>query len=151
MRFLCRCTFRLQRLYWWLRNVLFVTISLSDDETIVDEWVKEIISSQITLPTGSSVVIVITSLLTKLLGQETAKGPFGLRVKLPPFCHTRWRLHTVPFIAKRQAGKLWISIFLVFGVTRPGINSESIVLVADARFTWSLVCLIIPFLELPEL
>ena len=45
------------------------------------------------------------------LGQETAKGPFGLRVKLPPaqcppVYHTRRRLYTVPLIAERQAGKL---------------------------------------------
>ena len=31
---------------------------------------------------------------------------FGLRVKPPPVYHTRWRLHTVPLIAERQAGKL---------------------------------------------
>ena len=24
----------------------------------------------------------------------------------PPVCHTRWRLHTIPLIAERQAGKL---------------------------------------------
>ena len=40
------------------------------------------------------------------LGQETAKGPFRLRVKLPPVYHTRRRLPTVPLIAERQAGKL---------------------------------------------
>ena len=42
-------------------------------------------------------------------GQETAKGSFGLRVKLPT-AHlsttTRWRLHTVPLIAERPSGKL---------------------------------------------
>ena len=30
------------------------------------------------------IVIVITFYLPSCLGQETAKGPFGLRVKLPP-------------------------------------------------------------------
>ena len=38
--------------------------------------------------------------------QETVKGPFGLRVKLPPVYHTQWRLHIVPFNADQQAGKL---------------------------------------------
>ena len=49
---------------------------------------------------------VITFYSPSCLGQETAKGPFGLRVKLPPAYHTRRRLHTVPFNAERQAGKL---------------------------------------------
>ena len=30
------------------------------------------------------IIIVITSYSPSCLGQETAKGPFGLRVKLPP-------------------------------------------------------------------
>ena len=30
------------------------------------------------------IVIVITLYLPSCLGQETAKGPFGLQVKLPP-------------------------------------------------------------------
>ena len=52
------------------------------------------------------VIIVITFYSPSCLGQETAKGPFGLRVKLPPVYHTRRRLHAVPLIAERQAGKL---------------------------------------------
>ena len=37
------------------------------------------------------------------IGQETAKGPFSFRAKLPPaqVSHTRWRLHTVPLTAER--------------------------------------------------
>ena len=31
------------------------------------------------------------------LGLKTAKGPFGLRVRLPYVYHTRWRLRTVLF------------------------------------------------------
>ena len=50
------------------------------------------------------IVIVITFYSPSCLGQETAKGPFGFRVKLPPVYHTRRRLHTVPLIAERQAG-----------------------------------------------
>ena len=75
-------------------------------------------------------------------GQETAKGPFGLRVKLPPappVYRTRRRLHTVPLIAERQAGKLWIPIFIVFGLTRPGIERESFASVADALSTRPLI------------
>ena len=55
------------------------------------------------------IVIVITFYSPSCLGQETAKGPFGLRVKLPPappVYPTRRRLHTVPLFAERQAGKL---------------------------------------------
>ena len=51
-------------------------------------------------------VIVIAFHSPTCLGQETTKGPFGLRVKLPPVYYTRERLHTVPFITERQAGKL---------------------------------------------
>ena len=49
--------------------------------------------------------------------------------------HTRWRLHSVPLIAERQAGKLLIPIFIVFGLTRPGIEPESTASVADALST----------------
>ena len=73
---------------------------------------------------------MITIYSPSCLGQETAKGPFGFRVKLPPAhlsthlvetqvasfppaYHTRWWFHTAPFIADHQAGKLWIPIFIV--------------------------------------
>ena len=72
------------------------------------------------------------------LGQETAKGPFGLSSQAAPCSpvyHTWWRLHTVPLIAERQAGKLWIPIFIVFGLTRLGIEPKSTVSVADALST----------------
>ena len=49
---------------------------------------------------------VITFYSSSCLGQETAKEPFGLQVKLPPVYPTRERLHTVPLIAERQAAKL---------------------------------------------
>ena len=77
--------------------------------------------------------------LPTCLGQETAKGPFGLRVKLPPVYHTRRRLHTVPLIVERQEGKLCIPIFIVFGLTRPGIEPESTASVADALSTRPLI------------
>ena len=60
---------------------------------------------------GSTEVNLITFYSRSCRGQETAKGLFGLRVKLPPVYHTRWRLQTVPFNAERQAGKLRIPIF----------------------------------------
>ena len=53
------------------------------------------------------IVIVITFYSPSCLGQETAKGPFGLfESSCPPVYHTRRRLQTVPFNAERQAGKL---------------------------------------------
>ena len=33
-------------------------------------------------------------------------GPSDLRVKRPPVYQPPWRIHTVPLIAERQAGKL---------------------------------------------
>ena len=77
-----------------------------------------------------------------LSGQETVKEPLCLCVKLPPVSnayHTRQRLHTVPLIAERQAGKLWIPIFIVFGLTRPGIELESTASVADTLSTRPLI------------
>ena len=56
--------------------------------------------------------------------------------------HTRWKLHTVPLIAERQAGKLWIPMFIVFGLTRPGIEPVSTASVADALSTRPLIGLI---------
>ena len=52
-----------------------------------------------------------------------------------PIYHTRRRLHTVPLIAERYAGKLRIPMFIVFGLTRPEIKPASTALVADALST----------------
>ena len=41
-----------------------------------------------------------------------------------------WRLHTSIFNAERQAGKLWIPIFIFFGLTRPETEPEFTVSVA---------------------
>ena len=70
-------------------------------------------------------IIVIAFYSPSCRGQETAKGPFSLRVKLPSVYHTRRRLHTVPLIAKCQVRKLRIPIMIVFGLTRPGIEPKS--------------------------
>ena len=51
-------------------------------------------------------IIIFVKTFDLQFSQETAKESFGLRVKLPPVYHIRWRLHTVPFIAERQVGKL---------------------------------------------
>ena len=88
------------------------------------------------------IVIVITFYSPSCLGQETAKWPFGLRVKLPPahLSTTHGGGFTLSLlIAERQAGKLWIPIFIVFGLTRPGIEPESTASVADALSTRPLI------------
>ena len=74
------------------------------------------------VPSKMSPVIVITFFSPSCLGQETAKGPIGLRVKLQSVYHTRWSLCAVPLIAERQAGRLRILIFKVFGLTEPEIE-----------------------------
>ena len=56
-----------------------------------------------------------------------------------PVYHTRRRLHIILLITERQAGQLWIAIFIVFGLTRPGIEPESTVSVADALSTQPLI------------
>ena len=67
------------------------------------------------------------------------KGLFGVRVKVLPVYHARSRLHTVCLIAEREAEKLLIPLFVVFGLTRPGIESGSTVSVADALSTRPLI------------
>ena len=79
-------------------------------------------------------------LFTKLPWPGDSEGTFrssSQAATCPPVDHTQRRLHTVPLIAERQAGKLWIPIFIVFGMTRPRIEPESTVSVADALSTRS--------------
>ena len=49
-------------------------------------------------------------------------------------------------IAERQAGKLWIPIFIDFDFTRPGIEPESIVSIADALCTRPLIDALVRFI-----
>ena len=77
-------------------------------------------------------------LFTKLPWPRDSEGTFrssSQAATCPPVYHTQWRLHTVPLIAERQAGKLWIPIFIVFGLTGPGIEPKSTDSVADALST----------------
>ena len=79
-------------------------------------------------------IIVITFYSLSCLDRETAKGPCGLGVKLPP-AHL-FTTHGGGFtlslcITERQAGKLLIPIFIVFGLTRPRIEPESTVSVTN--------------------
>ena len=75
-------------------------------------------------------------MFTELTWQRETNGHFDLWVNLPPVYHAQcWKLHTVPLIAERQAGKLWTPMFLVFGLIWPGIEPESTVLVEEALST----------------
>ena len=56
-------------------------------------------------------------------------------VACPPVYQTRQRLHSVPLTAERQAGKLSMPIFVVFGLIQLGIEPESTASVADALST----------------
>ena len=58
-----------------------------------------------------------------------------------PVYYTRCRLHTVPFKAEHQAGRLLIPIYLVFDLIRPGIELGSTVLVAHAINPRTLIAL----------
>ena len=81
-------------------------------------------------------------LFTKLPWPGDGEGTFrssSQAATCPPVYHTRRRLHTVPLIAERQAGKLGIPIFMVFGLTRPGIEHESTASVAYALSTRPLI------------
>ena len=59
-------------------------------------------------------IVITVHYLPRCLSQETVKGPFSLRVNLPPPSHTQWRLHTLPFHAERQAGKFFSGSFACF-------------------------------------
>ena len=69
----------------------------------------------------------------RCLGQETAKGPFSLRVKLPPvhLSTTHSRGFTLsPKLLNAKHGSCELPISLVFGLTRPEIKPEHIAFVA---------------------
>ena len=57
----------------------------------------------------------------------------------PSVYRTRQRHHTVFFNAEHQAGKLRIPNFLIFGLTRQGIEPKPAVSVADALSTQPLM------------
>ena len=66
------------------------------------------------------------------LGQETTKESFGFRIKLPPaHLPTTHGIGLTLSNAECQARKLWIPIFIVFGLIRPGIEPGSTVILAD--------------------
>ena len=61
---------------------------------------------------------------------------------LPTPMHIRWRLHPDSLIAERQAEKLGILTFIVFGLTQPGIEPKSTVSVVVALSTRPLIGLV---------
>ena len=76
------------------------------------------------------------------VGQEIAKGPRGFWVKMPPaqLSTTHGGDFTLSlFIAERQAGELRTPSFIVFGLTRPEIEPDSLASVADALSTRLLI------------
>ena len=87
-------------------------------------------------------VIVITFYSLSCLGQETANEPFDLRDKLPlahlstthvgGFTLSLWLLNV-------KQGSCEYLVFIVFGLTRLGIEPESTTSVADAISTWPLI------------
>ena len=81
------------------------------------------------------ILFIITSLVTKLPWPADNKGNFQFSSQVathPPAYYTRWRLQNVPYNAERQERKLYILRFIVFGLTRPRIEPDATVSVADA-------------------
>ena len=65
---------------------------------------------------------------------------FSSQAATCPFVYHSWRrLHNIPLIAERQAGKQLVPIFIVFGFTRLEIEPKSTVSVAEALSTRPLV------------
>ena len=93
------------------------------------------------------IVIVVTVHLYSLVAlagrQRRELSVFASNCHLPTCLpHTVEASHC-PCIAGRQAGKLSIPIFKVFGLTRPGSEPVSTVSVADALLTRPLISLIL--------
>ena len=97
-------------------------------------------------------LIVINFYSPSCFDQERAKEPFGLLVKLPlapvpnaqcpPFYYTRWRLQAVLlwcWTSRREAVTSWTPTFIVFSLTRPRIEPEPTVSVANAVSTRALI------------
>ena len=74
-------------------------------------WRRMICRYKSRIPNILFIAINTSGRMLWTLVRKIAKGSIDLRVKLPPVYHTRWRLHTVSFIIKRQAGKLWIQFY----------------------------------------
>ena len=94
--------------------------------------VRETNQVNCTLQTANSNCSYI--LLAYLLWPGDSEGTFrssSQAATCPPVYHTRRRLLTVPLIAERQAGKLWMPSFIIFGLPRHGIEPKSTVSVAD--------------------
>ena len=86
------------------------------------------------------------TLFTKLHWPGDSEGTFrssSQTATCPPVYHTRWRLHNLRLIAERQAGKLLIPIFIVFGLTRLETEPKSTVSVADALSTRPLIGIVL--------
>ena len=101
-------------------------------------WLRVLAGLLVTLQFFSSNCDCDYILFTKLPWPGDSEGTFRSSSQAPtcpPVYHKRRRLYTVPFNAERQAGKLWIPIFIVFGMTRLGIEPESTASVADALST----------------
>ena len=80
-------------------------------------------------------VSVITFLFNRLLDQETAEETLWSSSQAtiwPLVNQERRRLHIIFFIAEHRAGKLWIPIFIIFGLICQEIELESIVSISDA-------------------
>ena len=87
-------------------------------------WCLNYIKYQLILAFSWSIVIAIPCLFTKLPWPGDSEGTFRsssqAAITCPPVNYRRWRLHTLPFNAERQVGKLRIPFFIVLGLTRPG-------------------------------
>ena len=76
-------------------------------------------------------ITITASSFTKLHGQETAKGRctiFESSCHLPPVHHTRWRLHTFPFMLTVKQGSC--ETYQFFSLTRPEMEPGFTVSVA---------------------
>ena len=93
-----------------------------------------------------SIAIVIVNCVTIYHVALTRRERRDLRASrqtatCQPVYHTRLSLHTIALIAERQARKLLIPIFIVFGLARQGTEPESTASVGNVLSTLPLIFL----------
>ena len=75
------------------------------------------------------------------LGQETAKGPFGLQVNLPPVYHTWWRVHTVYFYSGTSSREAVNTNFCSLWFNQTGNRTQIDRQPKNAVYEYAILCI----------
>ena len=130
---------------WPWPRIFFVSLalasSLASSTPPLVNVLRELYGFEFTPPRSRYQLIAIilrTFYIPNCLDQETAKRHFGLRSE--PSCHQPKCLALMveasqcPFNCWTSSKETWIPIYIVIGLTRPGIEPKTTVLVADIHW-----------------